>query len=58
MSEIKIKCTLTDCQSGKTVNINSLTEEERLIFAEKMALRAFQTLYGPNYEMKIEKQKV
>ena len=55
MKEFKIKCTLTDSSTGKTVNIEELSEKERMKAAEKMTIRAFQTLYGPEYVVKIKK---
>ena len=55
MNEFKIKCTLTDNSTGKTVAIEKLTEKERLKAAEKITVRALQILYGPEYEIKFEK---
>ena len=54
MNEFKIKCTVTD-RTGKTVNIEELSEGERLKAAEKMAVRALRVLYGPEYEVKLKK---
>ena len=54
MNELKIECTLTDNAAGKTVNIEELTSKERIKAAEKMTIRALQTLYGPEYEIKIK----
>lgn len=55
MNEFKIKCTLTDNSTGKTVAIEKLTEKERLKAAEKITVRVLQILYGPEYEIKFEK---
>ena len=55
MQELKIECTLTDNSTGKTVNIEELTEKERMKAAEKMTVRALQALYGPGYAVKFKK---
>ena len=55
MNEFKIKCTLTDRSTGKTVNVDDLTDEERHHAAEKIAQRALGILYGPEYEVRIKK---
>lgn len=55
MNTLKIKCTFTD-RSGRKVDIDVLPEKDRLRAAEKIAVRAMETLYGPDYVVKAEKK--
>lgn len=51
LDDYNVICKITDTKTGKTVELDGLSEKKRVKVANELTLRGLRAFYGPDWEV-------